>query len=309
MKEKSENYYQARYHFDTYPAREGFQFQNVIIHQVGDLYCGNNTLIPQHDQYCTEFTYVTSGVGTATINDKKYPLKKGILQVTFPGDLHEIESDVIEPLRYFYIGFTLTASHPLYEALLQFIEANKTGIRSLTIEEDIERIFLELLSEISNSSDYYNILIESYINELIVTVLRAFSEKDSCKKQYSFQFSEQQFIVSSAIHYIEQNAENVKYISQVYEEIGYSASYVSNLFRKYMDMTPVEYLQDVKMKTAVKLLRKNLTVTDVAERLGYSSIHPFCRAFTSKFGESPTQYIARHPNETESKDETEPSSE
>ena len=48
---------------------------------------------------------------------------------------------------------------------------------------------------------------------------------------------------------------------------------------------------NIKIKEAKKLIReKNHSVTEIADMLGYSSIHIFSRAFKKAVGMSPTDY-------------------
>lgn len=48
----------------------------------------------------------------------------------------------------------------------------------------------------------------------------------------------------------------------------------------------------LRIKKAKALLRKNeLSVTEISDKLGFSSIHYFCRIFKKMTGNSPKNYI------------------
>ena len=62
-------------------------------------------------------------------------------------------------------------------------------------------------------------------------------------------------------------------------------------FRKYTGETVVSYLTRAKMESAKRLLTStDLTVLDIAGRLGYSSVSHFNRLFHASTGTSPQQY-------------------
>ncbi len=67
-----------------------------------------------------------------------------------------------------------------------------------------------------------------------------------------------------------------------------------SLFREETGMTPNEYLLQQKMKRASALLKEGQSsVTEVAEKLHYSSIHYFSRQFSDYYGMNPSMYRVR----------------
>ncbi|NBD33521.1 MAG: helix-turn-helix domain-containing protein [Cyanobacteria bacterium] len=63
-------------------------------------------------------------------------------------------------------------------------------------------------------------------------------------------------------------------------------------FRQVFQFTPFQYLQNYRLDLAKCLLEKevNLTVSNVAHRIGYSNVSYFSRAFKRRFGVTPGQY-------------------
>lgn len=62
-------------------------------------------------------------------------------------------------------------------------------------------------------------------------------------------------------------------------------------FKTVYGITILNYINSLKLKEAKKLLReKNLSVTQISEKLGFTSIHYFCRFFKKETGESPIEY-------------------
>jgi two-component system response regulator YesN len=75
------------------------------------------------------------------------------------------------------------------------------------------------------------------------------------------------------------------------DALGASPVYVSRLLKQELGMTFVAYLTQLRMKKAVQLLSgTELTIHEIAERVGYETQHYFSTAFKKVNGVSPNQY-------------------
>lgn len=62
-------------------------------------------------------------------------------------------------------------------------------------------------------------------------------------------------------------------------------------FKQEYGVTVLEYCNNLKVREAKALLREGtLSVTEISERLGFNSIHYFCRLFKKQTGQSPKEY-------------------
>lgn len=75
-------------------------------------------------------------------------------------------------------------------------------------------------------------------------------------------------------------------------EFGYVPSYISMLFRQRFGVSPSEYLTQIRMKEAKRLMKEqpDLLIREVAEQVGYKSQHHFSRLFKKIEGIWPTGY-------------------
>ena len=63
------------------------------------------------------------------------------------------------------------------------------------------------------------------------------------------------------------------------------------VFRRMTGDTVIGYLARLRLKTARKLLREgNLSITEIAEELNFSSVHYFTRFFRKHENMSPSEY-------------------
>ncbi len=79
--------------------------------------------------------------------------------------------------------------------------------------------------------------------------------------------------------------------------VGISVSHLSSLFRTQMDMSLVSWRDTIRMEKACDLLQySDLTITDIASRVGYPDQLYFTRRFRRFYGSSPSSYRkARRP--------------
>ena len=280
----------ARYHFDKRPAYEGVSLDNIILHQIGDLFCKYDTVINEHSQNCFELTCVVSGKGKTYINGKEYPLIPGEINIVFPKDSHQIVSDSVDPLRYYFFAFSLEEGHPRSSAIHTLHRSHVNENRFFKDSHNIRGSISNALAELYEPNEYSRILLETYVTQIIVHTLQSFTRTHST---YRPNLNDKKSLAFSMANYIDKNAESLSSIHDVYKNFGYSSSYLSHIFAESVGTSPSEYLHTAKMDIAMRLLKQNHSVTKTAEMLGYSSIHPFCRAFKKKYGCPPAEYRKR----------------
>ena len=76
---------------------------------------------------------------------------------------------------------------------------------------------------------------------------------------------------------------------------GFTPSYVIKIFRKHVGQTPIQYLIDLRMAEAKRLLIANseLDIKQIGEMVGYADPHYFSRIFKRVAGITPTAYRTR----------------
>lgn len=95
-----------------------------------------------------------------------------------------------------------------------------------------------------------------------------------------------------AIKYIEENYySNDLNINDVSDKLEVTSSYLSKLLKKETGSSFIEYLTNMRIKKAMYIMEDPIIkIYDVAELVGYSNQHYFCRAFKKVVGFSPTEY-------------------
>lgn len=80
-------------------------------------------------------------------------------------------------------------------------------------------------------------------------------------------------------------------LDDVAQRVGITPSYLSRTFKQEMGVNFLDYLTDIRIKTAIKLLeREELPIRELAERIGYPNHTYFCKVFKLKTGKTVNAY-------------------
>jgi len=102
-----------------------------------------------------------------------------------------------------------------------------------------------------------------------------------------------QQIVQEVMRWIGQRSPSVS-VAQVARHAGYSSDHLTRLFKQVRGVSLQEYLIGHRIRQARQLLREStLSVTQIADRLGYRDVYFFSRQFRQMTKETPTQWRHR----------------
>ena len=281
-----------KFHFDNVYVENPRLYEDIILYQIGDLSCESGYTIGEHEQYCYEISYVVSGKGCFLTDGRSYPVKKGDIFLNKPGEYHNGIADKVDPFRYFYLGYVFQEQkdgHGSLAHIRKMFDQVKNPVLPDKFTIDIP--FINIFSEIINVGGYTDLMIKTYLHQIVVLAFRNFFE--GWEKEYSPQDNDQKTkqIVYEVVNYIDTHLYNLADLSKIAVELGYSYSYLSRIFSLETGLRIQDYYQKKRFEKAVELLKNaDYSITRIAEDLQYQSIHSFSKAFRKYFGISPTVY-------------------
>jgi AraC-like DNA-binding protein len=102
---------------------------------------------------------------------------------------------------------------------------------------------------------------------------------------------EQPPFIRKVVKYALANAGNPIGVEDLAKVAGIGRFHFSRLFSKWYGMPPSEFLRDIRVEKAVRLLQtERLTIKEVAARCGYSDDSYFCKVFKKEMGVSPEAF-------------------
>lgn len=128
---------------------------------------------------------------------------------------------------------------------------------------------------------------QGYIYVILGTVMRSISlEESSAPADTS--------LASKLLFYINENYKSGITPASIAAHLGYTQSHISRYFKSRFNVTPVRYLNMIRLKNAIMLMHENkYSVTYCALESGFSSMRTFYRVFSEEFGCSPRDYLTR----------------
>ncbi|MBP3268823.1 MAG: helix-turn-helix transcriptional regulator, partial [Ruminococcus sp.] len=91
--------------------------------------------------------------------------------------------------------------------------------------------------------------------------------------------------------YINQNYMYELPLEKLASIAGYSKYHFSRIFKKYNNMSYIQYINSKRIKAAERLMAdSSLPITEVAMQCGFSSLTTFNRAFRKAKGCTPTEF-------------------
>ena len=119
------------------------------------------------------------------------------------------------------------------------------------------------------------------IKDIYLKIINNVNEKKKCSP-----------MALLTIKYIEENYySNDLNINDISDKLEVTSSYLSKLLKKETGLSFIDYLTNIRIKKAMYIMEDpTIKIYDVAELVGYSNQHYFCRAFKRVVGFSPTEY-------------------
>ena len=102
-------------------------------------------------------------------------------------------------------------------------------------------------------------------------------------------------LVEKAIQYMYDNIQKDVSIADLLEHLGCSRSKLFRHFRDYKTARPLEFLNEIRIKRACKLLTDtSLHINEICREVGINNQVYFTKLFTKTIGMSPTKYRNTH---------------
>lgn len=222
------------------------------------------------------FVYFLAGSGIYTDkNGVKIPFKENDVLLVEYGAPYTIEGGNNE-LEYVTTAFSLDSGSSFAAFNLPtFFRANGDSLRLKV---------LALLKVWQNNSVYSRLESRLMINEIFLDIRKALDGETKMETSP----------VDSAVLYINMNYNRDISLSKLAELCNMSQSYFRSQFKEHKGISPLKYREEVRISWAKKYLKSNLlSVSEIAEKLGYCDIYHFSKAFKNSVGITISQYRQR----------------
>lgn len=246
-----------------------------------------------------QIQYIYKGCGVININGEQFAAKEGNLFFWGPEEMHCISVDKNTPLDVIGVQFDFTRNHenkiyPCYPPRpFSYEEINEIiifkdfkGFPYYTAVQNIskaELLLLEIVQEYQTQKIFYQEKSSALFKAFLMMIARQTILTSESR-------SKNKIIVDKVIDYIHCNYYmdlNNNYIARHFK---FHPNYISRLMNIYTGMPLNKYLLHVRLNKAVELLNtSDMTIGEIAIKVGFKNIHYFSQIFKKKLGYSPSK--------------------
>lgn len=244
-----------------------------------------------------EFIYVDNGNVNICMDNHELSLKSNEIAFHKPNEMHRVEADHNSSLDLIVISFSTESE------AMNFFKEKKLTLNNYE-REILNKIIVEARHLFStNLSDPYikgleknqtfligsEQLIKIYLEEFLILLLRRNSYNISTTK--AEKINDDKLVLNKIIAYLNANLSYKLNIKQICNDNFITRARLQKIFHDNLNTTAIDYFINLKIKEAKRLIRSgNMNFSQIANKLGYSSIHYFSKQFKDVTKLSLTNY-------------------
>lgn len=263
-------------------------YGNISLRQIGIAYCSPNTIVNAHphNNYF-ELSIPISGKGTIYTNGVPSLVGENDIYVSFPYDTHQIDADKNSPLKYYFFAFVVENED--FKADLCALEHIQNDPQNRIIKnKTIKDLIQTVLSELSLKHEYTQLYLETLFTQILIELILSLKNK----KTNSFvQPSKNEELCYQIMHYIDTHIP-LQSLEELTTVFHFDYEYLSHIFKETTKQSLSAYYRSKRLEVARNLIIEGtMTLTEISEKLLYSSLFSFSKSFKQHYGISPSAYI------------------
>jgi len=233
------------------------------------------TKYPSHRHDFFEMEYVLDGEIDCILNGKQVHLKKGKLVFVTPSSVHEYSSAENTSVTTITVHFNMEAVR-LFPKLLLL----QDGVINCT--EELTNAFYMINAENRKKDDLRDIALKNAFERVIILFLRTAQHLELNSPGNG---------IFPALSYINTNFSEDISLEKISKKCGYSSSYLCRIFKQETQLTPMQYLNKIRLESACRLLvSTGMSAIEICGECGFGSVRNFNREFKKKYGVTPIEY-------------------
>lgn len=266
----------------------------------GKIFSRQNANFNSHHHASVELRYILKGTTSYKYFDgnveKRLLLEENNLCI-IPSNLHHQESNP-EECESLLLELEYQNSTSNFLTVLQefaatnniripasFLQNNEIIVykNATTCEKTFAHLVELLYQNINNDVPLFYLRYEIGIKQLFVDINELPSTQPS--------FSKSNLYLNRAITFIQKNYGSDLSVADIALHVNVSDSYITKVFKRELDISPMAYLNRYRLNKAINLLKNSpLTISQISATVGYKTIRTFEIAFQNAYQISPQKY-------------------
>ena len=234
-----------------------------------------------HTHNHMELFFIVGGKGQFLIDDQLYPVDANTLVMINPNVTHTEVSLNAQPLEYIVLGIEGI------ELANSKISNGQFSILNRFESAEISGCLRNILREMEQKSTGYEDVCQAYMEILIIRLMRSTALAVPSEAQ-SVSVNRQ---CAAVKRYIDLHFKEALTLQQLAEEGHMNKFYLSHAFKREYGISPVNYMISKRIDESKYLLAEtDLSMSQIAQLLGFSSLSYFSQVFHRTQGITPKEY-------------------
>ena len=252
------------------------------------------TSYPRHWHEEAELIYVTGGQLRVTVWSETFSLRSGDMVIVLPHAIHSLEQIGSFRAEYYNIvfHFSIFGKDAGYDKYLKPLLTHEKKVdcyepSGSALNESLKPLILSLIEHRQNSYTTDEYLIKSHLF-MIMHLLNQHCVDARDNELAQHQTYER---LKQALYRIQHSYAQQITVAKAAALCGFSESHFMKLFKELTGMSFTAYLVSYRLElAATQLADTDLNIIEIAGNCGFRNHSYFTRAFTRKYGMTPSKY-------------------
>jgi AraC-like DNA-binding protein len=268
-----------------------FQIKSIVT----VIYINSYEHVPGESHDFTELLYVDKGNHSLEIDGVPYQLKEGQMIFFPPNSYHYGPVTTKASLAIVSFETESTELSCLYNQIITLTSSQKEFLSDIISNINLFQAVpkgLDKIGKMPNEDVTQGQLqiLKNLLEIFLITLLQ--TNKNTYLKPKNINSDNYNLLQLETIKsYLKQSLNLSLTLDEISYSTGISTSKIKRLFKEYDNTTPIAYYSSLKIDEAKKLIRKSpMNFTEIAEHLGFESVHYFSKFFKKQTGLTPSEF-------------------
>lgn len=250
-----------------------------------------------------EIIFVHSGSASYYINQDKFQSQAGSIFFIQPSAMHAIHPignneetstrlkihldnlgrQIIEPFSQRYI-------QPLHSGHFYLTPCIQPTDKAYT---EIKECLQSLYSIIQEEGIYFDIMIKAKLHELLYLLFK----HRYVNRHYTDDTYQKYQKLKELIRFLQEHYAEKINIDLLAQKFGYSRNHFMSIFKQHTGSSCVNFLLQLRLNKACEaLIQSNLSISEIAQNVGFENLSNFNRQFKKRYNMTPLQFRREQTN-------------
>lgn len=248
-----------------------------------------------HYHKSLEIGYCFHGSGIFIVDDKIMPFSKGCASIIFKNEIHIAKSNPEDPSCWFFANLDPVAllkdfGDPQLHSLFPCLEGSRDFSNIIMPEDDsgLVPVIIQMVEEIQCAKALFNYSAKGLTLSLLARLSRLIPDEG---RDLSRSYHSGLIRLSPALEHIFKHYNEKISIPKLAEISNMSITNFRRIFTKSMGISPIDYLNKVRIHmTSVLLATSSLFIVEISVLSGFESLSNFNRHFKALMKKAPRDW-------------------